>query len=67
MAGTKAGGIKSRNTNILRHGNDFFREIGAKGGRTKGVKKGFAANPEVARRAGRIGGARSKRGRVRHA
>lgn len=32
MAGTKAGGLKARQTNIERHGKDFYREIGRMGG-----------------------------------
>lgn len=64
MAGTKAGGLKARQTNIERHGKDFYREIGAMGGRN-GHTGGFAANPELAREAGRIGGKISKRGPAR--
>lgn len=36
--------------------------IGSKGGKKKGIKKGFAMNPDLARRAGAIGGKLSKRG-----
>jgi hypothetical protein len=32
MAGTKAGGIKARETNYLKYGADFYKRIGAKGG-----------------------------------
>lgn len=63
MAGTKAGAAKAKKTNIERNGADFFAQIGAKGGQVKGVKKGFAANPERARQAGKVGGARSRRGK----
>jgi uncharacterized protein len=63
MAGTRAGAAKARKTNLERHGVEFFATIGAKGGQTKGVKKGFAANPERARQAGKVGGARSRRGK----
>lgn len=41
-----------------------MRDIGATGGKVTGVKKGFAANPELARKAGSIGGSRSKRGKA---
>jgi len=41
MAGTHAGGIKAAQTNKLRHGDDFFARIGAKGGRI-GRTGGFA-------------------------
>ena len=64
MAGTKAGGLKARETNIANHGADFYARIGAKGGRN-GHTGGFAANPELARRAGRKGGRISRRGPAR--
>ncbi len=64
MAGTKQGAAKAKATNILRHGDNFFGEIGAIGGRRTGVKKGFAADPERARLAGIKGGTRSKRGKA---
>lgn len=60
MAGTKVGGMKAAKMNKLRHGEDFYRMIGAKGGRN-GSTGGFAANPELARRAGALGGRISKR------
>ena len=66
MSGTKAGGIKARNTNYERNGKDFFRRIGAIGGRVSGIKKGFALNPELAKKAGRKGGRISKRGKARN-
>lgn len=64
MAGTKAGGLKARQTNIERHGKDFYREIGRMGG-MNGHTGGFAANPELARLAGAKGGKISKRGPAR--
>ena len=63
MAGTKAGGAKAASTNKKKHGDDFYRRIGSKGGQN-GHTGGFAANPELAKKAGAIGGARSKRGRA---
>lgn len=60
MAGTKTGGKKAAATNLERHGKDFYREIGAKGGRN-GHTGGFASNPELARIAGAKGGRISKR------
>lgn len=60
MPGTKAGGQKAAATNIERHGKNFYREIGAKGGRN-GHTGGFAANPELAKIAGAKGGRISKR------
>ena len=44
-----------------KHGEDFFANVGRKGGLRK-VPKGFAINRELARQAGKIGGERSKRG-----
>ena len=63
MAGTKAGGVKARETNYKKHGRDFYARIGSKGGRN-GHTGGFAANPELAKRAGAIGGRRSRRGKA---
>lgn len=65
MSGTKSGGQKAAKTNIRLHGKDFYKRIGAIGGRNgKGPNYtgGFAANPELARIAGRKGGAKSRRG-----
>ena len=61
MAGTKAGGAKAREANLKRHGADFYKRIGAIGGRN-GHTGGFAANPELARIAGAKGGRISRRG-----
>ena len=62
MAGTKLGGQKAALTNKQRHGDGFYARIGAKGGRN-GHTGGFASDPELARRAGAIGGKISKRGK----
>ena len=35
MAGTKAGGLKTRATNYQKYGKDHYRRIGAIGGRKK--------------------------------
>lgn len=64
MAGTKAGGIKAAATNKAKYGEDFYRELGRKGGRN-GHTGGFAANPQLARVAGSIGGKISKRGKAK--
>jgi general stress protein YciG len=61
MAGNSIGAAKAKKTNLERHGENFFAKIGGKGGKVTGVKKGFAANPERARMAGKIGGAKSRR------
>lgn len=62
MAGTKAGGIKAAETNLRRDPN-FYVRIGSIGGKN-GHTGGFAANPELAREAGRKGGRISKRGKA---
>lgn len=63
MAGTKAGGLKTKETNLRLHGNDYYARIGALGGKA-GHTGGFAANPELAREAGRKGGHNSRRGKA---
>lgn len=60
MAGTKTGGQKAAQTNKQRYGTDFYQKIGRVGGK-KSTTGGFAANPELAREAGRKGGKKSKR------
>jgi general stress protein YciG len=60
MSGTKEGGGKAAQRNKERHGDDFYKRIGSKGGR-KGTTGGFWANRELARRAGKIGGTISRR------
>lgn len=65
MSGTKAGGLKAAKTTKLLHGDNFYREIGRKGGRN-GHTGGFAANRELARIAGAIGGHISRRGKAKH-
>jgi general stress protein YciG len=60
MAGTKAGGQKAALTNKTRYGKNFYAKIGAKGGKL-GTTGGFAANRELARKAGQKGGQISRR------
>lgn len=60
MPGTKAGGLKARETNLKKYGKDFYRMIGSKGGQN-GHTGGFAARPELARIAGAKGGRISRR------
>lgn len=61
MAGTKAGGTKAAATNKRLYGEDFYARIGQRGG-LNGHTGGFAANPELAKEAGRKGGKISRRG-----
>lgn len=60
MAGTIAGGKAAAETNKKKYGKDFYRNIGAKGGKL-GRTGGFYANRELARVAGAIGGRKSRR------
>lgn len=59
MVGTRAGGLKAKKT-ILAKSPNHYRNIGILGGRVH-CAKGFALDPERARRAGRLGGTISRR------
>lgn len=60
MPGTVEGGKSAAQTNKKMYGKNFYKTIGRMGG-TKSRGGGFAANPELARTAGALGGVRSKR------
>ena len=60
MAGTVAGGKAAAKKNKETYGEDFYKKIGAKGGRL-GRTGGFYKDRELASRAGRIGGTKSRR------
>lgn len=71
MSGTIKGGKKAAITNKLKHGVNFYKEIGSKGGRN-GHTGGFASDvvgkdgltgSERAKIAGKKGGKLSKRGK----
>lgn len=64
MSGTREGGLKGKKAIIKKHGKDFYKRIGQIGGLAR-VPKGFAMNPELAKKAGRIGGLISKRGKAK--
>ena len=64
MVGTKIGGKKTAKTIKEKHGADFYKRIGRIGGRN-GHTGGFAANRELARKAGAKGGRISRRGSVK--
>ncbi len=66
MAGTKHGGTRAAQTNKKRHGSDFYSRIGKMGG-TVSRGGGFAANRELARKAGAVGGKKSRRGKAKTA
>lgn len=59
--GTKEGGRAAAATNKARYGEDFYKKIGAEGGK-KSTTGGFYADRELASRAGRVGGKVSRRG-----
>ena len=60
MAGSREGGLKAKQTNLKKYGEDFYKNIGAIGGKL-GTTGGFYANRELARTAGAKGGKASKR------
>lgn len=65
MTGTKIGGLKAAATNRKKHGKNFYKIIGAKGGRN-GHTGGFAImTPEQVRACGTKGGRISKRGKAK--
>ncbi len=63
MAGTVKGGILAAQKNKKKHGDDFYKRIGAIGGK-KGHTGGFYANRDLARKAGARGGRLSRRKKV---
>lgn len=65
MAGSKEGGIKTREAVYKKYGPDYYRNIGKTGGqngRGPDYKGGFASNRELASTAGAKGGRISRRG-----
>ena len=62
LPGNILGGRRAAETNKRKYGEDFFRKIGAIGGKAVGYK-GFATNPELAKISGAKGGHNSKRGK----
>lgn len=67
MSGTREGGRKAAATNKEKHGADFYRNIGRRGGsKSHPETRPFAKNPELASRAGKRGGQLSKRGPAKH-
>lgn len=65
MSGTKAGGLKTRETIRKRYGDDWYVKIGKMGGSVSSPNKGFGSNHERAVTAGRKGGTISKRGKAK--
>lgn len=60
MSGNKESALRVRDLLLARNPN-FYKELGAKGGRAK-VPKGFSQNRALAAAAGRAGGLKSKKG-----
>ena len=63
MAGTIAGGKQTSKTNREKYGENYYKVIGALGGK-KGRTGGFYGNPELARIAGAKGGRASRRSKT---
>lgn len=68
MAGTKEGGLTASETIKARYGDTFYSDLGKKGAeaymaipKEERKPRGFAANIERARAAGKIGGQRSRK------
>ena len=67
MTGTREGALKARETNLKRHGKNFYKKIGRKGGKNgfgPDYKGGFGGNHELAKIAGAKGGKKSSRAGV---
>jgi uncharacterized protein len=60
MSGNRVGGLRAARRNKELYGTDFYKKIGSKGGKL-GHTGGFAADRELARVAGALGGSRSRR------
>lgn len=62
MPGNQEGGRKAADRNRQLYGEDYYRTLGKLGGKApKSAPVGFAADRERAKRAGRIGGLKSRR------
>lgn len=62
MSGTRAGGLKVAITNKKKYGEDYYRDIGRKGGAAHHPNKGFGSMPrELRQKYGRLGGAISRK------
>ena len=44
MAGNQIGGVRARNKTYEKYGDDFYKRIGALGGRKCNPRKGFGTN-----------------------
>lgn len=64
MSATREGGLKARDTNKAKYGEDYYKVIGAIGGKL-GKGHAFAHGRVDPSKAGAIGGRISKRGPAR--
>jgi general stress protein YciG len=62
VAGTSAGGKRAALKNKELHGDDFYAKIGAKGGQNS--HEGGFKDVEFARKWGKVGGTKSRRGKA---
>lgn len=66
MSGTLTGGKKAAATNKAKYGEDFYRNLGRKGGSVSHPEtRPFSLNPVLARIAGTKGGLTGKRGKAK--
>lgn len=66
MAGTKEGGKKAAKTNMERYGDNWYSNIGKKGGsKSHPETRPFSTNATLASIAGAKGGRISKRGKAK--
>jgi uncharacterized protein len=61
MTQSKTGGIQAAKTNKERHGEDYYQRLGAMGGKANPHTSGGFKDKKLAKRAGKIGGATSRR------
>jgi len=64
MTGTRLGGIKAHQKTLEKYGEDWLKQRSREGGKVSHPNKGFGANQELARQAGRVGGLKSRRPRA---
>ena len=62
MAGSREGGAKASQIMKEKYGEDYYRELGRRGGKLSGALKGFSVYPDKAKEYGKIAGKKSKRG-----
>lgn len=63
MAGNREGGLKAA-AKVKARDPEFFKKLGARGGKARSPYKGFGSNRELARQVGALGGRVSRRKKV---